>query len=234
MNIHELSLSQTNIQYHTKLNPACWVGWKMKHSVRTRLVDIAQLFVDYLELPKFEIDDVRLTGSMCNFNWTKYSDFDLHVVTDYSALQCDDIAEALYQAKKTIWNNKHNITINGYDVELYIEDSATPPKSLGMFSIVDNKWISKPEYINPKYDHADVDRKAKALIDLVQKTIHKSSSVDEFERTIAKVYKMRQAGLDSGGEFSTENLAFKTLRNLGWIDRLRTARDKFIDKTYSM
>jgi hypothetical protein len=103
-----------------------------------------------------------------------------------------------------------------------------------MFSVVDNKWISKPEYINPKYDYVDVDRKAKALIDLVQKTIHQSDSVDDYERAIAKVYKMRQAGLDSGGEFSTENLAFKTLRNLGWIDRLRTARDKFIDKTYSM
>lgn len=234
MNINELSLSQKNIQYHSDLNPACWNGWAMKPNVRVRLIDIAQLFVDYLELPEFEIDDVRLTGSMCNFNWTKYSDFDLHIVTDYSALQCDDIAEALYQAKKTIWNNKHNITINNHDVELYIEDSAKPPTSIGMFSIIDNKWISKPEYINPKYDYSDVDRKAKGLIDLIQKTIHHSNSVDDYERTIAKVYKMRQSGLDTGGEFSTENLAFKTIRNLGWLDKLRTAQDKFIDKTYSM
>ena len=234
MNIHELSVSRQNIQYHANLNPNCWRGWTMLPPVREKLVDIAQLFVDYLELPEFEIDDVRLTGSMCNFNWTKYSDFDLHIVTDYSALKCDDIASALYQAKKTIWNDNHDITINGHDVELYIEDSAKPPHSVGMFSVIDNKWMSKPEYINPKYDYSAVDRKAKALIDLIQKTIYNSNSVDDFERTVTKVYKMRQSGLDAGGEFSTENLAFKTVRNLKWLDRLHNARDNFIDKTYSL
>lgn len=234
MKLNELSISQQNIQYHGELNPACWQGWVMNPQVRSRLVDIAQLFVDYIELPDFEVDDVRLTGSMCNFNWTKYSDFDLHIVTDYSALDCDDIAGALYQAKKTIWNDKHDITINGHDVELYIEDSAKPPQSIGMFSIINNKWISKPEYINPKYDYSAVDRKVKSLIDLMQKTIHHGNSVDDFERAITKVYKMRQSGLDAGGEFSTENLAFKTIRNLGWLNRLRKARDEFIDKTYSL
>lgn len=234
MKVDELSLSQRNIQYHSNLNPKCWQGWQMIPSVRERLVDIAQLFVDYLELPDFEVEDVRLTGSMCNFNWTKYSDFDLHVVTDYAALNCNDFAEVLYQAKKTIWNNKHDITINGHDVELYIEDVAAPPHSAGMFSIINNKWISKPEFVDPKYDFKAVDRKAKALIDLIQKTIQHGNSINDFKRTLEKVYKMRQSGLDTGGEFATENLAFKTIRNLGWLDRLRTAQNKFIDKKFSM
>jgi hypothetical protein len=38
---------------------------------------------------------------------------------------------------------------------------------------------------------------------------------------------MRQAGLDAGGEFSVENLAFKTLRNMGIIKALH---DAYIDK----
>jgi len=234
MNINELSLSQDNIQYHSDLNPACWSGWNMIPEVRSRLIDIAQLFVDYLEMPDFDIEDVRLTGSMCNFNWTKYSDFDLHVVTDYKSLQCDDVAEALYKAKKTIWNDHHDITINGHDVELYIEDSARPPHSAGMFSIIDNKWLDRPEFIDPKYDHSAVDRKAKMLIDLIQKTIRGADSLEDYQRAVEKVYKMRQSGLETGGEFSTENLAFKTIRNMGWLNRLRTAQDRFIDKNYSI
>lgn len=234
MKITELSASQQNIQYHTDLNPAAWSGWTLRPEVRERLIDIAQIFVDYLDMPEFEIEDVRLTGSMANFNWTQFSDFDLHIVTDYKALQCDDVAEALYAAKKTIWNNKHDITINGHDVELYIEDSARPPHSAGMYSILEDEWIDRPEYVNPGYDHAAVDRKVKGMIDMLQKILRRADSVDDYKRAVSKVYSMRQAGLESGGEFSTENLAFKVLRNLGWIDRLRNAQDQFIDRTYSL
>jgi len=234
MKLNELSLSKENIAYHTELNPACWDGWDMRPEVHERLVDIAQLFVNYLDMPEFDIKDVRLTGSMANFNWTKFSDFDLHIVTDYASLQCDDIAEALYSAKKTIWNDRHDITINGHDVELYIEDSARPPKSAGMYSILKRKWLDQPEFIRPQYDHGAVDRKAKAMIDLIQKTIRGADSVDDFERANAKVYSMRQSGLELGGEFSTENLAFKVIRNLGWIKRLHDSRAQFIDDTYSL
>lgn len=234
MNIKELDYSRSNIQYHSELNPAAWSGWRMLPEVRERLIDIAQLFVDYLEMPEFDVDDVRLTGSMCNFNWTKFSDFDLHIVTDYKALQCDDVAEALYKAKKTIWNDKHDITINGYDVELYIEDTATPPHSAGMFSIIDNQWITKPDLVDPKYDHNAVDSKVKSMIDYLHKTIRGADSIDDYDRAIAKIYNMRQSGLESGGEFSTENLAFKVLRNLGWLDRLRQAQNEFIDSNYSL
>jgi predicted nucleotidyltransferase len=234
MKITELALSRENIQYHSELNPACWDGWRMLPRVRERLIDIAQIFVDYLDMPEFDIEDVRLTGSMANFNWTRFSDFDLHIVTDYKSLQCDDVAEALYAAKKTIWNNKHDITIRGHDVELYIEDSARPPHSSGMYSILEDRWIDQPEYVDPKYDHAAVDRKVKGMIDMLQKILHSADSVEDYKRAVSKVYSMRQAGLESGGEFSTENLAFKVLRNLGWIDRLRNAQDQFIDQKYSL
>ena len=226
--------SRENIQYHRQLNPAAWDGWRMLPAVRERLLDIAQLFVDYLEMPEFEVEDVRLTGSMCNFNWTKFSDFDLHIVTDYNALDCDDVADALYQAKKTIWNDRYDITIHGHDVELYIEDSARPPHSAGMFSVIDNRWLVKPDLVDPKYDYQAVDNKVKKMIDLLQKTIRSSDTVEDYKKGLEKIYNMRQSGLESGGEFSTENLAFKVLRNLGWIQRFRDAQQQFIDKSYSL
>lgn len=234
MNLNELDYSEKNVAYHRTLNPAAWSGWRMLPEVRKQLLLIAALFIEQLDMPDFEIEDIRLTGSMCNFNWTQYSDFDLHIVTDYSALDCDDIAEELYHAKKSLWNDRHDITINGHDVELYIEDSRTPPHSQGMFSVVNNQWITKPEYLDPHYDHAAVNTKVKMLIDYLQKTIHSADSTADFERAIDKIYRMRQSGLDRGGEFSTENLAFKVLRNMGWIDRLRTAQTRFTDSRYSL
>ena len=234
MKFNELDYSRKNIQYHGELNPAAWSGWIMIPEVRERLIDIAQLFVDYLEMPEFEVDDVRLTGSMCNFNWTRFSDFDLHIVTDYRALQCDDIAEALYKAKKTIWNDKHDITINGHDVELYIEDSGQAPHSAGMYSVIEAQWITRPEMVDPKYDHDSVNSKVKSMIDYLHKTIRFADSKQDYDRAIAKIYNMRQSGLEAGGEFSTENLAFKVLRNLGWLDRVRNAQTEFIDKHYSL
>jgi hypothetical protein len=234
MKLKELNYSQENIQYHKRLNPVAWKGWDMIPQVRKRLLDITQLFVDYLELPDFEIEDVRLTGSMCNFNWTKHSDFDLHVVTDYKSLNCDDLAETLYKAKKTIWNDRHDITINGHEVELYIEDISKPPRSSGIFSVIDNQWLRKPDLLNPKYDHNDVNKKVQSNIDLLQKTIYKADNIDDFKKVINKLYRMRESGLESGGEFSTENLAFKVLRNLGWLDKLHKAQNQFIDKNYSI
>ena len=171
MKLREVGLVGDRIQYHPNLAPEVWENGQMVAEVRERLVDIAQLFVDYLDLPDFEVNDVVLTGSLANFNYTPYSDFDLHVVTDYSKLQCDDVAEVLYNAKKTIWNDRHDVTIHGYDVELYIEDTAQPPVSSGMFSILENQWIKKPEMVDPRYDKTAVNRKAQNMIDVIQMTL---------------------------------------------------------------
>lgn len=234
MKLREVGLVKDRVQYHPDLSKEVWEGWNMIPEVRERLVDIAQLFVDYLEIDDFEVEDVVLTGSLANFNYTPYSDFDLHIVTDYSKLNCDDVAEALYHAKKTIWNDHHDITIHGYDVELYIEDTAQPPVSSGMFSILENRWLVKPDFVDPKYDKHNINKKAQSMIDMIQKTIRDASTPEEYKQAIDKVYRMRQAGLSQAGEFSTENLAFKVLRNMGVIDRLRKGYDRFIDQQMSI
>ena len=44
----------------------------------------------------------------------------------------------------------------------------------------------------------------------------------------------RQAGLDKDGEYSLENLAFKDLRNTGYLEKLSNLKNSFIDKTLSL
>jgi predicted nucleotidyltransferase len=215
--------TKNNVAYNSQLNPAAWDNNTLVEEVRDRLLEIAERFVSYLEIPNFKVEDVVLTGSMANYNWTKFSDFDVHVVTNYSDLQCDDIAEAFYRAKKQIWNDGHDITIYGYDVELYVEDVAQPPVSEGVYSLLNNKWLKTPDFKVPSIDRASVNAKVLDLRSQIDHAIVAADDPEDIKRISEKIRKMRRAGLDAGGEFSTENLAFKILRNMKYMDKLSKA-----------
>lgn len=214
---------RNNVAYHKELNPVAWEGNRMIPEVRERLLEIAERFVSYLEIPNFTVEDVVLTGSNANYNWTKFSDFDVHVVTNYSDLQCDDLAEAFYRAKKKIWNDEHDITIYGYDTELYVEDVRRPPVSEGVYSLLNDRWLSTPEYKQPTIDSPAVNAKVADLKKQIESAITTADDPMDLKRLSEKIRKMRQAGLDKGGEFSVENLAFKVLRNMKYLDKLSKA-----------
>jgi hypothetical protein len=212
-----------NIAYHSKLNPVAWIRGQLRPEVREHLLKIAGVFEHYLEIPNFEVQDIVLTGSLANYNYTPYSDFDLHVVTDYRDLECDDVAEALYRAKKEIWNDQHDITIRGHEVELYIEDLAQPPVSAGMYSLLKDQWIREPSYDPPKINDSAVNAKVADLIKQITVAIETADDPEDLKRIKDKIRKMRRSGLDTEGEFGVENLAFKILRNQGYLDRLNQA-----------
>ena len=220
--------------YHDELCPAAWTDTTMRPEVRTRLVEIAQLFVEYLDVSGFEVYDVVLAGSLANYNWTEFSDFDLHVVTDYRNLQCDDLAEAFYRAKKTIWNDQHDIKIYNHEVELYVEDINEPPVSGGLFSVLNGEWIKTPDHKNPNINDTAVVRKVQELQDQIERAIATADDAEDLKRLTDKLRNMRQSGLAAGGEFSVENLAFKTLRNMGTIKALHDAYHKKQDDSLSL
>lgn len=226
---------ESSVKYHSDLNPVAWDDKKMRPEVRERLLQIAGLFIQALRIPNFEARDIVLTGSMCNYNYTKYSDFDLHIIADYRAIDASyDIAEQLYNAKKEVWNDRHDITIGGFDVEMYIEDINEPPHSQGIFSVEQNKWIKTPVYDPPEIDQGAVFAKARMLTQEIDRTIADADSSEDFARLKDKIKKMRQGGLEKGGEFSVDNLAFKVLRNTGAMGRLYDAENRFTDRKLSL
>jgi len=230
-----MSLIHSSVQYHKTLNPKVWdFENQMIPEVRTKLLEIADLFVDYLDIDNFSIEDIVLAGSMANFNYTQYSDFDLHIVTKYSDLQCDNLSEKFYKAKNHLWNNSHDIIIHGHDVELYVEDLETPPQSLGIYSIKNDEWVSLPHHEPPVFDYNSVAVKAKSLAEDITEMLRSDPSPEGFKKFLEKLVKFRKSGLESGGEFSTENLAFKVLRNSGQLDRLRQAYAAVVDKNLSI
>jgi len=225
-------LVKGNIAYHHTLNQDVWDGDELRVDVRYKLLEIAKRFVEYLEVPDFKLVDVILRGSLVNYNYTQYSDFDLHVVTDFAALDTD-ITEAFYMAKKKIWNDEHDITIKGHEVELYVEDKDAKNVSEGTYSVLDNRWLRVPEYRKPSIDDAAVSAKARDLMTQINRAI-KTGSLEDIERLQDKIKLMRQAGLDKGGEFSTENLAFKIVRNKGYLDKLYKNKNSKFDQELSL
>ena len=77
-----------------KLNPEIWLiskkESKMKPEIRERLLDIANQFVEFLDVPVF-VDDIIMTGSLANYNWSNYSDVDLHIIVDFTQFPKEQI-----------------------------------------------------------------------------------------------------------------------------------------------
>ena len=211
---------KNNVAYNRELSPVAWSGEELKLPVRVALLKAAKFFTDYLDIPNFRVIDVVLTGSMANYNYTRYSDFDLHVVTSYADLECDDLAEAFYRAKKSVWNDKHDITIGGHDVELYVEDVEQPPVSAGVYSLLQDRWLKKPDYNPPTVDDRVVNLKVADLTKQIDVAVDRADDPEDIYRITDKLRKMRRTGLDTTGEFGVENLTFKVLRNLGYLDKL--------------
>jgi hypothetical protein len=218
MNIRDLA--STNIAYNKTLSPVAWSDDELKLPVKVALLKAAKFFVKYLDIPNFRVIDVVLTGSMANYNYTKFSDFDLHIVTSYKDLNCDDLAEAFYRAKKSIWNDKHDITIGGHEVELYVEDVEQPPVSAGMYSLLQDRWIKRPDYSPPSIDDRAVNLKVADLVKQIDVAVDRADDPEDIYRITDKLRRMRRTGLDTTGEFGVENLTFKVLRNLGYLDKL--------------
>ena len=126
------------------LSSVLWEDGELKSGLREILYKIGLEF--YLTLGvDAPIKDITVTGSVANYNYTHYSDVDLHVLFDYSAVDEDfEFVLDYMNAKKSVWNDKHNIKIKGHDVELYAQDVNEPHHSTGVYSIMANKWIDKP------------------------------------------------------------------------------------------
>lgn len=235
MNLNELDNFSLNdaVYFHDKLNPALFNGDKLKNDVRTQLLVIAEDFVEHLGIPHLEIADITLSGSNAAYTYTSHSDVDLHILVDMTKLNDDTVYKELFDAKKTVYNDTHNIFINGYEVELYVQDLNDPVISLGEYSILKNGWIKLPRKRRATVDQVATRLKYSKLHKLGEYAM-KSSDPEKIRNVLRTIKKYRQIGLDRGGEFSPENLAFKILRHKGIIKKLYNRLQEFHDKKLSL
>lgn len=228
--LHENKLERNDF-YKEELNPSFWKDNKFDQGIRKKLLMIANDFFSALKFSA-KIRDIQLTGSLANYNWTDKSDFDVHVLIDFS--EVDDNTELVKRAvdgARFMWNLKHNIKIKGFDVELYAQDINEPHTASGLFSLLNNKWIRIPKFNPPEIDYKDVDKKFQGIVsdilnvENVVSTLNFSGVTPEEIYTLTvklkkKILDMRKEGLARSGEFSVENLVFKKLRNEGYIEKI--------------
>lgn len=223
-----------------------WDGKELDSEVREQLLKIAQDFYEGTEISA-DVVDVVLCGSLCNYNWSeRYSDYDLHITINFKDVDEDyDLVEKLCDYAKKIWNDKHDITIKGYEVEVCIQDEKIMREEIqqgkmgGVFSLTKNKWIKFPERKEFKPDEKMIKEKSKNIISTVDEIVQESKEkdFDYLEPKISKVWKKiknyRKSGLESeSGEFSIGNLVFKLLRRNGYINKIMEIKRELYDKQF--
>lgn len=207
----------------------------MRLDVRLALMRTAKAFFDFIGIDDLELEDIILTGSNAAFNYTQYSDLDIHLIVDYDETRFPEFAEDFFMAKKLLWNEQHEILIKGYPVEVYVEDTKNPVTALGVYSLMDGVWLRKPTMKDtPEINDRAVVTKTNYFSNLIDDTLSQNPSSDEIDKLISRVRKLRKSGLAKSGEFSTENLVFKSLRNLGFVKRLYDAKTNAIDDELSL
>ena len=235
MNLKELDSFKLSdaVKFHEKLNPKLWANNRLRPEVKNQLKKIAEDFIDELGISGLDVDDITVSGSNAAYSYTPHSDLDLHILIDMNKLPNDEVYRELFNAKKTIYNDSHNIKIHGVPIELYVQDKNQPVISLGEYSLLNDKWIKIPSKRRANFDQNATMAKYDKLHTLVKHAL-KSKDISMVQNVIKKIKQYRQAGLDKGGEFGPENLAYKALRSQGYITNLYNLRDKLHSRELSL
>ena len=229
-----------------ELNAKLWDDFKLDDEIREQLLTIAQDFYENVELSA-DVVDIVLAGSLCNYNWSeKYSDYDLHVIIDFDDVDDNfELVEKACDYAKKVWNAQHDIKIKNYEVEIAIQDNDDLDKAIeggrmgGVFSLLNNRWIKRPERVDFEPDEKLIEEKAKTVMMTVDDIEEESEEdmYEAFDEKISKVWKKikdyRQSGLESeSGEYSVGNLVFKLLRRNGYIGKIMELKRKVYDNQF--
>lgn len=213
---------------------------QMHPEVRKNLLQVGMDFYDFCNIEWVDIEDIILTGSLANYNWSQYSDVDLHVVLPYKEItKNSDLAEEFGWTKKTLWNNEHDVYIKKFPIELYLQDSEAALVAGGIYSVLHDKWIKFPEKQDMQLDERLIQRFIGFFESRIRGLYQRFSAgdtnglleqIDAIKRAISG---LRKKGLNSRGEFSAENIAFKGLRRLGLLDTLDDMKADIYDSNLS-
>lgn len=237
------------------LNPEIWTldknkNYVLRKEVRDKLLLIANDFLDFIDIDNLDCDvdtkqcdiaDITITGSICNYNWSKFSDIDLHLLIDYESIDENvDLVKNILNTKKNLWNASHDIEVKGYEVEVYAQDIDEVHHSTGVYSVLYNEWIVQPSKTKIEVDVDKILEKSQGWMEIIDSIHHEAYQkspneiLELIEKIKTKLKKFRSSGLVEGGEYSDENLTFKFLRRSGYIKKLFDLKNKVLDLTLSL
>jgi len=237
----EKDFDPTLLQPKDELFPKFWKNNTLNVIVARKLMLIADEIIKSLNILNQQVEDVIITGSIASYNWHEMSDIDLHIMLDFEKIDDNfDLVKRMLDQTRINWNKKHNIKIAGKEVEIYFQHYTEPHESNGIWSLSLEKWLAEPVRLDPKLDLQTTEKKAEAIAQCIDhlyelfknkeyKTAHRFA-----EKIKSKIARMRQSGLEKGGIYSPENLAFKMLRNAGYLEKLSSLKIQSYDKMMSL
>lgn len=230
-----------SFKVHDALNSTVWVdNDTINEIIQSELSEIADEFWKELDID-IKLLDIYFTGSLATYSYSKYSDFDIHLVVDFQESKDPDIMKRYCDQFRFNWNKKHNILVKGFEVELYVQDVNEKHEANGLYSLMNSEWIRVPVKKEFEPDVDMIRLKAESLmmeIDELEVDFENDGNLEDLEERAAVLWKKiatnRKAGLEKGGEFSMENLVFKFLRRNDYLEALSDLKTKLYDKKYSL
>ena len=230
------------------LHPRFWNDEQhLDMHIRRALLVIAKDFIDEYNLGEYVIDDIIMTGSLANYNWSEeFSDIDLHIIMDTTQLSEDpSLAKSISDAMRNVWNKTHtDISVGGFPVELYIQDTHEPHKSSGVYSLLDDEWKTSPslDKLSGEIEEDEIKTRVAEYMNLIDKIEMMYNDIDPLQmyhccaKLMDKIKAERASGLtnDDAAELTTGNLIFKSLRRSGHIEKLIDIKRRCFDRARSI
>ena len=89
------------LEYHDTLNPLIWTEDNtLRKEVEIAVKKIVDLFIEQQEI-KIPVLDIYILGSNASYNYSPTSDLDVHIITNYANMDCnEEILQTLFNALK--------------------------------------------------------------------------------------------------------------------------------------
>lgn len=237
------TIKKSVFEVHDTLNPDIFdADNKMLKMIRERLLRIGRDAFEFLGMDSVKVRDIIVTGSQANYNWSKYSDIDLHIVISYSEIsENTELVSEFVWSKKELWNKDHDIELSGYLVEIYYENIDEDTLIAGgIYSVLRDKWLRFPKKMDLSVDQGRMNK----IVDYfnnkfleLQRRFDAGDTYglyDDISSLLNDINNLRQRGLNNGGEFSEENMAFKALRRMDINSMLNDLKSDLYDQTMSI
>ena len=211
------------LMYHDKLNIKFWEEGILRSEVKDKLLQIAMKWAEFAKIPSSAVKDVILVGGNANYNYTRFSDLDLHLVVNKNEIaDCPELLDDYLRDKKKLWALVHDIKIYSHPVELYAQDEKDPlPANQGVYSITQDKWLMEPKQVQVDLADPLLLKKVRDMMEKIDDLIeNQADDPSVLKKLKNKIRDMRASAIQQGGEFALENLVFKELRNRGYLDKL--------------
>jgi predicted nucleotidyltransferase len=236
---------EETIEKHDILNPKLFENNELKEEIADKLEEIALTFIDQVKDDEIQIDlkDIVIVGSNVNYNYTKDSDIDLHIIVDSTNIEPEKLYAKIYDLERSNFNSNYDIFVKDIPVEIYVELDEPKGISGGIYSLFTG-WVKEPV----QKDIPDIDQEAFeklftewedkyfALLDSTddEEDIDVKSRSERIDEFIDNLYELRKESIAKDGEFGLGNLVFKEFRNLGYLDNLKELKKQEKSKELSL